>query len=226
MLADFRSLVSVRQLAQTILSRYTHLDVLVNNAGLFINSFQRTVDGYEETFAVNHLAPFLLTNLLLDHLKASVQARIINVSSAAHQGAKMHFDALNVEQGYNGWRAYSQSKLANILFTYELAERLQSSNLTANCLHPGFVASNFGRDRNGIIGTLLGLSQIFALTPERGAETQVYLASAPEVARVSGKYFEKKVAVASSPASYDKASQHTLWHRSEQMVQNIASSVK
>ncbi|MCU0494869.1 MAG: SDR family NAD(P)-dependent oxidoreductase, partial [Chloroflexaceae bacterium] len=171
------------------------------------------------------LAPFLLTNLLLERLKASAPARIITVSSMAHQGGRMRFDDLNMRRGYNGWGAYGQSKLANVLFTYELAERLQGTGVTANCLHPGFVASNFGRNNGGLLAGVLRLLQNFALTPEQGAETQVYLASAPELEGVTGKYFDKKQAVPSSPASNDKASQRKLWELSEQMVQAAVGDV-
>ena len=163
------------------------------------------------TFAVNHLAYFLLTLSLMDLLKASAPARIVNVSSAAHRGAKLDFDDLMMKKSYNGWTAYSRSKLANLLFAYELARRLEGTGVTANAMHPGWVATGFGRD-NGLLGEAwLLLTRLFAIGPEKGARTVVYLATSPDVAGVSGGYFVHERAVQSSPASLDAAAAKRLW---------------
>jgi NAD(P)-dependent dehydrogenase (short-subunit alcohol dehydrogenase family) len=219
LLADLSSQQQVRQLAQSFQTRYSRLDVLINNAGGIWLRRELTTDGLEMTFAVNHLAYFLFTALLLDRLKASGPARIINVSSAAHRRAKLDFNDLMGERGYRGWRAYCRSKLANLLFTYELARRLEGTGVTANALHPGWVATGFGGN-NRWRGRLLQLAaRYFAIGPEEGARTIIYLAASPEVAGVSGKYFVEERAVPSSPASYDEAAAKRLWEVSEQLVQ-------
>jgi NAD(P)-dependent dehydrogenase (short-subunit alcohol dehydrogenase family) len=169
------------------------------------------VDGLEMTFALNHLSYFLLTNMLLDILKASAPARIVNVSSGANFGGRIQFDDLQLKKGYSGFRAYSQSKLMNVLFTYELARRLEGSDVTANALHPGFVATNFGRSNGGLFNWIFRLVMVGALTPEKGAETSIYLASSPEVEGISGKYFDNKKAVHSASASYDQDTARRLW---------------
>jgi len=209
--ADLSSQQEVRQLARQFHERYSRLDVLVNNAGGLWMKRQTTVDGLEMTWAVNHLAYFLLTQLLLDVLKASAPARIINVSSRAHQRANLLFDDLLGERRYGGWNAYCRSKLANLLFTYELARRLQGTGVTVNALHPGFVATGFAGN-NGWLGRLFqSLARWTAISPEEGAQTILYLATAPEVANVSGKYFVQKRAVSSSAASSDEAAARRLW---------------
>ncbi len=212
--ADLSSQAEIRRVAADIKRTYPKIDVLINNAGIVENTFKRSVDGIEMTFAVNHLAYFLLTNLLLELIKAAAPSRIINVSSAAHFGARMDFDNLQGEKGYNGWRAYSQSKLANILFTYELARRLAGTGVTVNCLHPGVIGTKLFRNL-GIINTLAG---IFLASPEKGAETSVYLASSPEVEGVTGKYFDNKRAVPSSSASYNEADAKRLWQISAELT--------
>jgi len=212
--ADLSSQAEIRRVAADITRTYPKIDVLINNAGIVENTFKRSVDGIEMTFAVNHLAYFLLTNLLLEPIKAAAPSRIINVSSAAHFGARMDFDDLQGEKGYNGWRAYSQSKLANILFTYELARRLAGTGVTVNCLHPGVIGTKLFRNL-GIINTLAG---IFLSSPEKGAETSVYLASSPEVEGVTGKYFDNKRAVPSSSASYNEADAKRLWQISAELT--------
>ncbi len=212
--ADLSSQAEIRRVAADIKRTYPKIDVLINNAGIVENTFKRSVDGIEMTFAVNHLAYFLLTNLLLEPIKAAAPSRIINVSSAAHFGARMDFDNLQGEKGYNGWRAYSQSKLANILFTYELARRLAGTGVTVNCLHPGVIGTKLFRNL-GIINTLAG---IFLASPEKGAETSVYLASSPEVEGVTGKYFDNKRAVPSSSASYNEADAKRLWQISAELT--------
>lgn len=217
MLADLSSLASTRQLAEQFQAQYNRLDVLVNNAGAIFNDRQLSVDGYEMTFALNHLSYFLLTNLLLDLLKASAPARIVNVSSGAHMGGNIDFDDLMLEKKYRSFAAYSQSKLANVLFTYELARRLAGSGVTANALHPGGVGTQFGAGE-GMMGWVFRLLRPFLLTPEQGAETQIYLASSPEVADVTGQYFDKKKAVPSSKVSYDTAVAQKLWQISEELT--------
>lgn len=220
LLADLVSQAEIRQLAQQFKLRYPRLDILVNNAGALFMRRHRTAEGIELTFALNHLNYFLLTNLLLDMLKASAPARIVNVSSSGHWRARrMDFENLQ-QQGrwFDGWLAYGQSKLANILFTYELARRLEGTGVTANVVHPGLVATRFGYN-NGLLGSLvMSLVHTVALTPEQGAETLIYLAASPEVEGVSGKYFEAKKELRSSPASYDLEAAKQLWEVSEEMT--------
>jgi NAD(P)-dependent dehydrogenase (short-subunit alcohol dehydrogenase family) len=215
---DLSSMAQVRAVADEFLARHDRLDVLVNNAGAVFATRQESADGYEMTLALNHLNYVHLTNLLLDRLLASAPARIVNVSSDAHKIASLDFDDLMAERNYNAFSVYSRSKLANVLFTYELARRLEGSDVTANALHPGFVASNFGRSNGGMWNMLMPLAQLFAITPQRGAETSLHLAAAPEVQGVTGRYFDKRRAVSSSPASYDIAAQRRLWEVSEQLV--------
>jgi retinol dehydrogenase 12 len=209
--ADLSSQAEVRRLAAAFKGKYPKLDVLVNNAGAVFTQREISVDGYERTWALNHLAEFLLTQLLLDNLEASAPARIVNVSSAAHTSGKIDFDNLRGEKKYSGLAAYSQSKLANVLFTYALARRLAGKGVTANCLHPGVVATGFGHNTPGLVKTLLSLARPFLITPEKGAATSIYLASSPEVANVTGKYFAKCKPVASSKLSEDVALQEKLW---------------
>lgn len=217
MLADLSSMDATRQLAEQFKAQYNRLDVLVNNAGAIFKDRQVSVDGHEMTFALNHLSYFLLTNLLLDLLKASAPARIVNVSSAAHTGGKFNFDDLMLEEKYGSFAAYSQSKLANIMFTYELSQRLDGSGVTTNALHPGGVATGFGSGQ-GIMSWIFKLIRPFLLSPEQGAETQIYLASSPEVESVTGKYFDKKKPIKSSEASYDTAAARRLWEVSEALT--------
>lgn len=218
LLADLGSQAAIRQLAADFQQRFDRLHVLVNNAGALNMSRSLTVDGIETTWAVNHLAYFLLTNLLLDRLKASAPARIINIASDAQRSGQINFADLQGEKSYSGGRAYSQSKLANVLFTYELARRLEGTGITANCVHPGVVATGFAKN-NGLLfrlgASILGL---FTLSPEKGAETQIYLATSPEVEGVTGQYFVKQQAVRSAPASYDETVARRLWEVSEQMT--------
>ncbi len=178
------------------------------------------MDGYERTFALNHLAYFLLTNLLLDRLVANAPARIINVSSRAHEGASLDFDDLQNERHYNygGYRAYGQSKLANLLFTYELDRRLAGTNVTVNTVHPGAVASGFGVNNGGAMRMGMRVFHQFALTPKQGADTVVYLASSPDVEGITGKYWTTRKQVQSSPESYDEAAQKRLWAVSAQLT--------
>ncbi len=216
--ADLSSQAAVRRLADEFLAQHDRLDVLINNAGG--NFFRRrlTVDGLEMTFALNHLAYFLLTNLLLDTLKGSAPARIINVSSGAHRNAEIKFDDLMLERGYGFMKAYGQSKLANVLFTYELARRLAGTGVTANAVHPGWVATNIGRNNGVLARFFLRIIQGNAISPDEGAATSIYLATAPEMAGVTGKYYQDKKAIPSSTASYDEATARRLWEVSEKLV--------
>jgi len=220
LLADMSVQAEVRRLAEEVRSRYPRLDVLLNNAGGVFNPRQVTKDGLELTFALNHLGYFLLTNLLLDLLKASAPARIVNVSSEAHRlgGGRINFDDLMGEKSYNPMTAYGQSKLANILFTYELARRLKGTGVTVNCLHPGGVATNFGQSAPGAWAWAFKLFRPFMLTPEQGADTLVYLASAPEVEGVTGKYWVKRRPKRSNAESYDEGVAERLWKVSEQLT--------
>ena len=216
--ADLSSQFQIRQLAQAFQSRYSQLDVLVNNAGAFFLRRQESADGVEMTFALNHLNYFLLTYLLLDRLKASAPARIVNVASDSHRGARINFNDLQGKRGYNGFQAYGQSKLANVLFTYELARRLEGAQVTANALHPGFVATNIGKN-NGLLARLvMPIAQFNAIRPEEGARTGVYLASSPDVEGVSGTYFTREKPVQSDPASYDLQAARQLWEISAEMT--------
>jgi retinol dehydrogenase-14 len=215
MLADLSSQQQVRQLADAFLATHDRLHVMVNNAGTFEGVRSVTEDGLETTFAVNHLAPFLLTNLLLPVLTASAPSRIVTVSSTGHgYGTTIHFDDLQCERRYGAMRAYSQSKLANVLFTYELARRLEGTGVTANCLHPGGVNTKLLRYR-GVAGALVGgalaIGRPFMLSPAQGAETPVYLSSSLDVEGVTGAYFAKQRAVRTSKASYDKETMRRLW---------------
>ena len=218
--ADLSSQQSIRQLVENFQHHYTHLHVLINNAGAtFPGRRRETVDGLEMTFAVNYLAPFLLTNLLLDTLKASAPARIVNVSSAAHTSGSIQMDDLQAEKLYRPMRTYPQSKLAVVLFTYELARRLQGTGVTANCLHPGFVATHIGQSDVGpAVRLLVKLIANFGTSPEKGAKTSIYLASSPKVEGVTGKYFVKSIPRRSAAISYDESLQRQLWEQSAKLV--------
>ncbi|MGH9876930.1 MAG: SDR family oxidoreductase [Nitrososphaerales archaeon] len=224
MLSDLSSQASIRRLAKDFQEKYKQLHVLVNNAGVAPMKRSLTVDGLETTFAVNHLAPFLLTNLLLDVLKASAPSRIVNVSSSAHMRSKMDFDDLQGQKNFGVFRAYSQSKLANVLFTYELARKLEGTGVTVNAVHPGVVRTNLGRDSTGIVRLGFSVMQPFLKTPEQGAATSVYLASSPEVEGVTGKYFVNKKEVSSSKESYGEAVARRLWEVSEQLTQLVETN--
>jgi NAD(P)-dependent dehydrogenase (short-subunit alcohol dehydrogenase family) len=230
LVGDLAVQADIRRIAAEFSARHQRLHVLLNNAGALFTSRQLTKDGYEQTFALNHLGYFLLTKLLLPITKEtaraadneSQEARIINVASHAHRRARgLDFDNLMGERSYGAWPAYSASKLANILFTYELARRLKSSGdtgVTVNCLHPGFVASGFGANNPGLMGRLIKLAQIFAISPEEGARTMIYLASSPEVSGQSGLYFDKCRPSRSNAASHDEALAARLWEVSESLV--------
>jgi len=211
LLADLSSLDSVRGLASEYHKKYSKLDVLVNNAGLFNLRYRPTVDGFENTFATNYLASFLLTNLLLDLLKSSAPSRIVNVSSVGHYNGHINFDDLNLEQNYGGWKAYGQSKLALVLFTHELGRKLQGTSVTVNAVHPGTVATNIWTRPFGPAGFIMALPKLFMASPGRGAETIVYLASSQEAAGFNGEYLEKLKVKRSSDESYDESVAQRLW---------------
>jgi NAD(P)-dependent dehydrogenase (short-subunit alcohol dehydrogenase family) len=217
LIADLASLDAVREMAAAFLKRYDHLDVLVNNAGLVSQKRQISRDGYEMQFAVNHLAAFLLTNLLLDALKRSPAARIVNVSSIGHAQGQIHFDDLQFEGEYQPRQAYYQTKLSNVLFTYALARRLKNTRVTANVLHPGIVKTTLSHDYMGnpVFRFLEGL---IAVSPEKGAQTSIYLAASPEVEGVTGGYFIRKQQKRSAPHTFDEALQDRLWSVSEALV--------
>jgi retinol dehydrogenase 12 len=217
MLADLGVQAEVRGLAQAFKERHDRLDVLVNNAGLILSKRTETPDGFETTLAVNHLAPFLLTNLLLDVLKRSAPSRVITVSSEARRRAEIDFDDLQSERHYRAFQVYGMTKLANILFTYELAERLRGTGIVANCVHPGGVNTNFGKN-NRNLGTLLFRAfKPFMRTPEQGADTIVYLASSPEAEEMSGEYLIDRERV-SPTQPRDEVVQKRLWEVSEELT--------
>lgn len=218
--ADLSSQASIRQLAKEYADNHERLDVLVNNAGIFLAKRTTTVDGIEYTFAVNHLAPFLLTALLIDLIKASSPSRIVTTSSVAHRSAQIDFDDIQFEKrSYNGIKAYAQSKLANILFTKELAERLEGTGVSANCFHPGGVRTNLAQGSNPWYYRLVwSAAGLFLLSPEKGADTGLYLASSPDVGEVSGKYFVKRKQVTPSDRAESKDAAVKLWDISEKLT--------
>lgn len=217
-LADLSVQAQVYALAEEYKRRYSRLDVLVNNAGGFFTKRRLTDDGIEMTFALNYLSMFLLSNLLLDNLEASAPARIVNVSSEGHRTARLDFDNLYGELRYQGMQAYGQAKLAVVLFTYELARRLEGTQVTVNALHPGFVATNIGKNDGWRSRIFALVMKLFAVSPEEGAETSIYLAASNEISGETGKYFIKKTEVASAPATYDQATARQLWDISVQMT--------
>ena len=221
-LFDLASLASVRRGAAEILERTDRIDVLVNNAGIVLSDRTETKDGLEQTFAVNHLGPFLLTELLRDRLVKSSPSRVVNVASTAHKSARKGLDFADL-QSHNGYRAmkvYGRSKLANILFNTELARRLGGTGVTANCLHPGTVATGYGRDgdTNGLFAFGLRISAPFFLSPEKGALTSVYLSSSEDVAGITGKYFVKCREHKVSHAAGDAQAAQRLWQVSEELI--------
>lgn len=222
--ADLSSQQSIRQLATDFKAKYQQLHILVNNAGGIFGERELTVDGLEYTFALNHLAYFLLTNLLLDVLKASAPARIVNLASGAQQMGVINFDDLQGAKRYGGQAAYSQSKLANVMFTYELARRLKGSGVTVNCVQPGIVRTNFGNSASWAFRLFVRVLTPFMKSPEQGAETPLYLASSPEVEGVSGQYFIDKKPQPSSKLSYDEAAAQRLWQVSAELTRLSGSA--
>ncbi len=223
LVADLSSQGDIRRLADQVRGRTQRLDVLVNNAGGIFLERQESADGIEMTFALNHLSYFLLTHLLRPLLEQSAPARVVNVASDAHKGVSIEFEDIEGKKRFGGWRAYQQSKLANILFTYELSRRLDGTRVTANTLHPGFVRTTIFR-QGGLIGWLLRrAADVLAISPEEGAKTSVYLASSPDVASVTGRYFVKERPVESSPQSRDASAALRLWRLSDEMTNAAAS---
>ncbi len=217
--ADLSSLAEVRRLADEVLGRLPRIDVLVNNVGGYWDTRHVTADGLERTFALNHLAPYLLTRLLLDRLQESAPARVVTVSSGAHTMGRIDFDDLGGERSYSGMRAYSQSKLANLLFTYELARRLGPGGISANALHPGMVRTGFGAEDAGTVQRLFTpLMRPFMKTPAQGAATSIFLAASPDVDGVTGGYFAGCKPKASSKRSHDEAAAARLWQVSADLV--------
>jgi NAD(P)-dependent dehydrogenase (short-subunit alcohol dehydrogenase family) len=222
LLADLSSMAAVRRLAEEFLAKYDRLNVLVNNAGAVNMTRETTVDGYELTFATNHLAYFLLTNMLLPALEKGAPARVVNVASEAHRRQRIDFDDLMATGGYATFRQYGRSKLANILFTRELSRRVAGKGITANSLHPGVVASNFLAKPGlwGVIGKIAGL---FMINNEAGAQTSIYLASSPDVEGVTGQYFAKSRAKNPSLEAQDDEAARKLWEVSEQLTTKPAA---
>jgi retinol dehydrogenase 14 len=218
LIADLSEQRQIRRLAAEVKERFSELHVLINNAGIWNDKREFTADGYETTWALNHLAYFLLTKEMIDLLTASAPARIVNVSSDYHKWGHIDFDDIQLNQGYSGGRAYGQSKLANVIFTYELARRLEGTGVTANCLHPGAVNTNFFNNVKGLFGLLTWIGRPFLRTPAKGAETAVWLASSPEIGGVTGKYFFDRKERRSSPQSYDLNVASRLWEVSERMT--------
>ncbi|MET0773704.1 MAG: SDR family oxidoreductase [Candidatus Limnocylindrales bacterium] len=217
--ADLSSQAEVRRLAADVLERLPRIDVLVNNVGGYWDTRHVTVDGLERTFALNHLAPFLLTHLLFERLRQGTRARVVTVASRAHTTGRIDFDDLQGERAYSASRAYSQSKLANILFTHELSGRLRGTGITANALHPGFVRTAFGADDPGAIQRfVVPFIRPFMRSPEHGAATSIHLASAPGVAEATGQYFADSRPRRSSEASHDRAVAARLWQVSAELV--------
>jgi NAD(P)-dependent dehydrogenase (short-subunit alcohol dehydrogenase family) len=218
MLADLSSQAEVRRLAGEFAAAHPRLDVLVNNAGAVFGERKLSADGIEMTLALNHLGYFLLTHELLGVLRASAPARIVNVASDAHRSATLRLDDLQSASDYGGFRVYSHSKLANVMFTYELARRIEGTGVTANALHPGVVATNFGDSGGTLLRLVVRLARPFFISAAKGAKTSIHLASSAEVEGVNGKYFVNERETRSSPASYDEAAQKRLWEESERLT--------
>jgi NAD(P)-dependent dehydrogenase (short-subunit alcohol dehydrogenase family) len=218
LVSDLSSQASIHRAAEAFKARWNRLDVLVNNAGAAFLRRKLSADGIEMTFALNHLSYFLLTNLLLDQLKASPSARVVNVSSNAQYQGKIRFHDLQLERGYRVMKAYSQSKLANMLFTFEIARRLEGTGVTVNALHPGLVRTKIGRNNGFLARAFLPFVFWAALTPEEGARTMVYLAASPEVEWVTGRFYIKQKEARGASAAYDTDAARRLWEISAQLT--------
>lgn len=212
--ADLTRILEMKRVAAEIAEAEPRIDVLINNAGAIFSTRKLTEDGLETTFALNHMAYFVVTGGLRERLMASAPARVVSTASAAHQGSSLDFDDLQLAKSFGAMKAYSRSKLCNILFTRELARRLDDTGVTANCLHPGFVATRIADESGGLISRFAGLAKFFAISPEKGAETIVYLASSSGVAATTGQYFYKCLPIAPSRAAQDDRTALSLWERS------------
>ena len=215
---NLSKIAEMKRVANEIATAEPRIDVLINNAGALFNSRELTEDGLEMTFATNHMAYFVLTNVLRDRLSASPPARVVSTSSDAHRGARLDFNDLQAANGYGGFRVYGRSKLCNILFTRELARRWNGSGVTANCLHPGFVATRFGDQSGGMFSAVVRVAKAFAISPEKGAETIVYLASSEDVSGVSGEYFYQCRRATPTREATDDASAKRLWEESAKLA--------
>ena len=226
LVSDLAAQASVRRLAAEVLERYPRLEVLVNNAGAMHARRQLSEDGIELTWAVNHLAPFLLTTLLLDRLTQSAPARIVTTASDAHKGARIRFDDLNAERAYSGrgFGRYGETKLANILFTAELARRLEGTGVTANCFHPGLVASGFNRNNGLLMSTAMSIVRPFSRTPQKGADSLVWLVDSPEAGTHNGEYVVDRRRTTPSPAAQDMGTARRLWEVSEAQTREGAAA--
>jgi retinol dehydrogenase-14 len=218
MKCDLSSMGEVRKLAKEYEKRHDKLDVLLNNAGGIMGERMLTADGYEYTFALNHLCPFVLTDQLLDILKATARSRIVTVSSSAHNFGHINFDDIMFEKNWKPFKAYGQAKLANVLFTYELSRRLKGTGTTANCLHPGVVRTGFGTKQKGPSKIGTAMIRPFSIGPMKGARTSIYLASSPQVEGISGRYFVREKEKRSAPETYDEAIAKRLWELSEKLT--------
>ncbi len=218
---DLSVMDDIRKTAAELRARYPVIDILINCAGMIFPKRYQSAEGIEMTFALNHLGYFMLTSSLLKNLKAAPSARIINVASEAQKAGMIHFEDINLEDGYSAFKAYSQSKLANIIFTYELARRLQGTKVTVNAVHPGSVNTRFGDDFNGMWGIFFAFVKPFMRKVEKGAETVIWLATSPDVEGVSGKYFTDKRPIRSKDITYDKDVAEQLWDISEKMIESI-----
>ncbi|MCW7493425.1 SDR family oxidoreductase [Leptospira sp. 2 VSF19] len=219
--ADLSSAKETFSLTETIRKDHPKIDVLLNNAGAYFDQYSITKEGLESTFALNHLNYFILTLGLLPSLKKAGESRIVNVASRAHMGVSLDFDNLLGEKEYSGWKQYQRSKLMNIYFTYELAERLSQTKITVNCLHPGFVKTKFGQNNDGLAKIILTFAQnIFAISEEKGAETSIFLVNDPTISSISGKYFVKKEIQKSSEPSYDVTARRKLWSYTEELLKS------
>lgn len=214
LLADLASMNAIRKLAAEVEAQFGALHVLVNNAGAIYQTRALTKDGFELTFGVNHLAYFLLTELLRPLLVRSGAARVVVVASGVHRGVRLELDDLQLERSWSSFKAYSHTKLMNVMFTYALARRLRGTDVTANCLHPGVIATGFGRNEPGLYRTLVRIASPFLTSPEKGARTSLHLAMSPDLAGQTGGYYEKSKLVPSAPRSYDEGAQERLWAES------------
>lgn len=216
-LCDFAIQAEIRKAAKEIKERYEKIDVLINNHGFLASEKEETVDGLEKTFAVNHIGYFLFTNLLLDHIKAADSGRIVNVASAAHRAGEFDPENIQLDSNFTPWKAYGNSKLFNIMFTKELARKLVDTNVTANSLHPGVVASNFAQSGSWIMKTLFTIGKPFFISSRKGAETSIYLASSDEVKNVNGAYFKNKRAATPKKIARDEEAAKELWDISKKL---------